>query len=390
MQRNTMIRSRMPRLASIALAASGLVLLWAPSASAMTSSAASSAAPGSATSNVLVSSGAAPSRVTSVPADDTNADGLVWSVKPTDNAIGTGRPNFGYRADPGASVQDSLDVTNRGDATLTLAVHAADAFTPQGGGIDLLPEGRKSVDVGSWISLGGDSITLDPQQTVTVPFTLTVPTDATPGDHAGGIVTTITSGSGTLAVERRLGSRLLVRVSGDLAPRLGLSGLSVDYGTQFDPFSPATATVTYTVANTGNVRLDAHPAIVVSGPFGMLRRAVATEDLGELLPGNSRRFQVHVPAVWAFFHLSARVTLEPFPSNPNDSASQLDLSTVSASTATFALNWGQAILFLVVAALVLAGLRWRRRRARRVQASIDDAVRKALAETTPVQPGAAE
>ncbi len=141
--------------------------------------------------------------------------------------------------------------------------------------------------------------------------------------------------------------------------------------------------MTYTVANTGNVRLDAHPTVTVDGPFGMLGRTVVTEDLGELLPGNSRRFEVSVPAAWAFFLLSATVTLEPFPSNPNDSASQFDLTPVSAGSATFALNWGQLILLVVVALLVVGVLWWRGRRAATVQAAIDDAVEKALAEATP-------
>lgn len=158
---------------------------------------------------------------------------------------------------------------------------------------------------------------------------------------------------------------------------------SVDYGTQFNPFASSIATVTYTVANTGNVRLDAHPTVSVGGPLDMLGRTVATEDLGELLPGNSRHFEVKVPATWAFLYLGARVALQPFPSNPNDSPSQFDLRPISAGAATFALNWGQLILLIVVALLVAGGLWWRRRRAASVRAAIDAAVENALAEGAP-------
>ncbi|MEN0070982.1 MAG: hypothetical protein AAGC63_08235, partial [Propionicimonas sp.] len=159
-------------------------------------------------------------------------------------------------------------------------------------------------------------------------------------------------------------------------------------GTQFNPFAPSTATVTYTVANTGNLRLDAHPAVTVHGPFGMLGRRVATQDLGELLPGNTRHFQVEVPAVWAFFGLVATVRLEPFPSNPADSAAALDLQPLTASGTAFALNWGQLILLGVAGVLALAWWRSRRRRAAAVQAAIDEAVRNALADTgeDPVPP----
>lgn len=366
-----MTRRRMPRVALIALAVSGVVTTWAPAASA--------AVPG----GTRTGSGSAVAATADGPAPNVTADNLVWTVKPTDNAIGAGRPNFGYRADPGATVRDSLDVTNRGGEALTLKVYAADAFTPQGGGIDLLRSDQKSVDAGTWITLSSDAITVQPQQTVTVPFTLTVPSTATPGDHSGGIVTTLVTGSGQFAVERRLGSRVQIRVSGALAPKLDLSGVSVSYGTQLNPFSSSSARVTYTVANTGNVRLNAHSMITVDGPLGMLGRTVATEDLGELLPGNARHFEVKVPAAWAFFYLSATVRLEPFPSNPNDSAAQFDLATVSASGATFALNWGHVILLFVAVVGVGGGLRWRKRRRARVKTAIDEAVEKALAGVTP-------
>ncbi|MBO9577417.1 MAG: DUF916 domain-containing protein [Microbacteriaceae bacterium] len=344
-----MTRRRMPRTAPIVLAALGAVLLCSPTAWAQ-------------------DAGAAP-----------NADDLVWTVRPSDNAVGTGRPNFGYRADPGAAVSDSLDVTNRGDTTLTLGVYAADAFTTESGSIDLLTRDEESIDVATWIELGVDSITVEPQQTVTVPFTLAVPADASPGDHVGGIVTTSTLGSGAFAVERRFGSRVQVRVSGELAPELELSDVAVGYGTELNPFSASTATLTYAVANTGNVRLDAHPTIVVHGPLGMLARTAAVEDLGELLPGSSRRFRVEVPGVWAFFAVTATVELEPFPTNHNDSAAQFDLPPVSGSATTFALNWGQVVLLLVVVLLLIAGRRWQQRRRRTVQAAIDEAVEQALA-----------
>ncbi len=366
-----MTRRPMRQFVLIVLAAFGAVMLGAPAATA-----AVAAGP------PAVSTFAA-ARPADHVSDDSKADDLVWSVNPTDNAVGAGRPNFGYRADPGASVNDSLDVSNRGDTTLTLKVYAADAFTPHGGGIDLLPEDQKSIDVGAWIRLDSDSITVKPQQTVVVPFTLTVPADATPGDHAGGIVTTTTTGSGQFAVERRLGSRVLVRVSGDLTPKLEVSQVSVSYPPEFNPLTSSIATITYTVANSGNVRLDAHPRITVGGPFGMLGRTVATEDLGELLPGNSRQFEVKVPAIWAFFYLGATVTLNPFPSNPNDSASQFDLTAVSAAGATFALNWGQLILLVVAILLIVGALWWRRQRKARVQAAIDAAVEQALARETP-------
>lgn len=307
-------------------------------------------------------------------------DKLTWQVRPTDNEVGTGRSNFGYTAEPGGSLTDSIDVTNGGDEPLVLDIYAADAYTPEGGGIDLLPAGDPSVDVGAWIDMSAGAITVEPGSTVTVPFTLTVPENATPGDHSGGIVTSISTDSGQFVVDRRLGNRMHVRVLGELDPQLEVSDVSVGFDSGLNPFQPGTATVSFTVANTGNVRLNGHPEIAVDSAFGLFGQRLRADDLGEILPGNERRYEVSVPDVWALSRVSADVAIEPFPTNPSDVEADVDYPTVSSGASTRAVNWGQPILLVLVVAAVLGVRRMRRSVRARGQARIDAAVEEALAE----------
>jgi hypothetical protein len=305
-------------------------------------------------------------------ADPGPSDAVTWGVAP----IGTGRAHFDGAAGPGDTVRDAISIVNRSTTPITLRVYASDAFTTATGGLDLLPAAQKPVDLGSWITLDQDSVTLTSQQTVVVPFTVRVPDDATPGDHTAGIVTSLVTANSGAAVQldRRLGARYYLRVNGSLAPALAVSNVHVSYAASLNPASSGSATVTYTVANTGNVRLTARQSVRVSGPFGVLAHSRAIADLPELLPGNSLTRSVVVHGVWPATHLTAKVTLRP-------SATGVSAATSSARASTWGWPIGQLVILVVV--LLLAGGYWwlRRRRARAVEAAIADAVSRALAGT---------
>lgn len=126
---------------------------------------------------------------------------------------------------------------NRSDTTIRPEVCASDALTTPSGGIDLLTADKKPSDVGSWFTTKSTTLTLKSQQSTTVPFTLTVPADATPGDHYGGVVTSLvteTQGK-TVRLDHRLGSRLYLRVNGPLTPALTVGGLHATYRGTLDP-----------------------------------------------------------------------------------------------------------------------------------------------------------
>ncbi len=71
-------------------------------------------------------------------------------------------------------------VANRGKDPLTLGVYAADGFTTEAGQLDLVTKGAKSIAVGAWVHAGKDSVTIPAGKTVKVPFTVTIPENATP------------------------------------------------------------------------------------------------------------------------------------------------------------------------------------------------------------------
>ncbi|GAB3399123.1 hypothetical protein GCM10027515_05100 [Schumannella luteola] len=344
---------RAPRLlAALALGAAFVVVGGAVGLDAV---AASAAAPVSAT----VSSAVSRPGASALPTADAAA-GPSWSVAPVPASDGSPRPNFDYSADPGEVIDDAIQITNTGAITLDLDVYAADAFTTREGNIDLLAAGEKSVDGGSWIAVAQPSVVLDPGQSATVPFAVTVPLGAKPGDHPAGVVASLsTGGDATVQVDRRLGSRVQLRVSGAVEPAIALGEPRLDFGGALNPLALGDATVTYTVKNTGNVRVTAGALVTLGGPLGLGATSTA-DQLPEILPGSQIEVRRTVTGVAALFVLTAEVRLAP--ESVGIGATVLPAITRSATVAAVPVI-PLAVLLLAAAAVVFVVLRLRRRRA---------------------------
>ena len=232
-----------------------------------------------------------------------------WTVAPADGEHGDGRPNFSYVVEPGQQIEDAFVVQNTGDTQLDLAVAVADGFTTPEGVLDLRPLSEQPTDLGAWVSPEVTEISLAPSQRVEIPFTITVPEDATPGDHTGGIVTVMTT-EGTVRLEHRIGSRIHVRVPGEQVVALAASALEVSQPVQLNPVASGTATVRYTVRNDGTVRTLYTERVRVSGPGGVGAVEVV-EEVEEILPGSEIVREVQVPGVWSLGYSDVSVELVP-------------------------------------------------------------------------------
>ena len=323
-----------------------------------------------------------------VPLSSAQADDVTWTVRTASNDLGDDRTSYTYTLDPGVTINDALVITNRGGEPLELGVYAADGFTTESGQFDLVVGGEESTNVGAWVQSDSDSVTVPVGETVTVPFTVTIPANATPGDYGGGILTSLTQADDAqgINVDRRLGIRIALRVGGDLKPGLAIENPRLDWSGGLNPFAGGDATLNYTVHNTGNAVLSAQQIAEVAGPFGILRQAAGEiEPLPQLLPGESWDVSAHLTDVPASVWLTGTITVTPTVVDAAGSTTALQPITASANS--LALPWMLLLIILAIAGLVVVALRLRRRqntaqRARedaRVQAAVD----AALAEKSP-------
>lgn len=316
-----------------------------------------------------------------LPAAAAGEDDVTWTVRTASNSLGSDRTSFGYTIDPGGSITDGIVVANHGQRPVDLKVYASDGATSEGGQLALLVAGAPSRAVGVWLTPDSSTLTVAAGQTATVPFTVRIPENATPGDYAGGIVTSLTvpDAANGVNVDRRLGIRVNLRVGGQLAPSLAVEDMSVSWNGGLNPFAGGDATVTYTLHNTGNATLAAQPAAQVSGVFGLFAvDAAPGAEVPQLLPGESWTTTVTAQGVPPVLALIGSATVTPLMKDAAGSLSPID--AVSGTAVGIAVPWTLlALIALVVAAAVLL-LRGRRRRRAQADARVEEAVAKALEE----------
>lgn len=318
-------------------------------------SSASAAAP--VPSKALVTAGVP--AVTAAHANGTATFGIQPKPNPTERAA------FSYNATAGASVRDTVVVSNFGDQPLTLHVYANDAINTTDGGFDLRPSADAPKDAGGWVKFddGKPFQTVPPKSKVEMPFTLSVPANASPGDHAAGIVAALvmpsTDAKGNrVNVEQRVGSRIYLRVAGGLTAQLSVTHASVDYHGTWNPFGSGSADITYLITNTGNVRLGAAQSVHVTTPLGGTVTATGLKDFEQLLPGNSVRVTTKVTGIFPAFSATAHISVEP-KALPGD----LDPKAIGTEgTADMTpIPWPDLLVLVLVLGL---GFLWLRRRRR--------------------------
>jgi hypothetical protein len=353
-------------------------------------------------------------------ADDT----VTWSVTPS-QGTGKSRQSFDYKVDPGTQIQDSVVVANRGTTPADFLIYATDARNDfDTGAFGLLTRDEKPIDVGGWIKTASDKLTLQPGQQANIPFTLLIPSDATPGDHVGGIVaavlTTTTKNGSTITLEQRVGARVYLTVSG--TPKVGVeaTGLVAGFMPEWNPFAPGTMSVSYDVRNSGNIRMDINQKVDITGPFGIPLGSYTPDPLSNLLPRQTVRIKVTVPAIAAAALAWSTITLNPgaigtagkVPSaistdSPTDAATTAPTPTATSDTikvtdkdtisyvqftstvVSLAVSWTLLIVIVIVIAAVYFIWRYVTGTRERMYAAIDEAAAAARAEKGPGSGGAA-
>ncbi|BCY08513.1 DUF916 domain-containing protein [Actinoplanes sp. L3-i22] len=232
---------------------------------------------------------------------------LTWTVQPATAAGPDGRRWIERTLDPGQQVTEYLAVRNFSDVAGTFALKAADGYLTENGRFNMLPSSTPSKDGGTWIKVPA-KISVAAKATALVPFTITVPQGAAPGDHPAGIAATVLSNSGTVQVESRVGFRVLLRASGAVRRELSATSVSVHYKRSWNPLRPGRMEISYTTINSGNIQVDGQARVKVSTPFG----STATEtNLGPMLPGNTRTIQAEITKVWAVGRVRTTLSLVP-------------------------------------------------------------------------------
>src|SRR5262249_22986400 len=144
-----------------------------------------------------------------------------------------------------------------------------------------------------------------------------------------------TEGPAGGVVERRTGSRLYVRVKGNVNPKLTVENLTTDYSGSLHPLD-GKLDLTYTVRNTGNVRLSDKQQIEVKDVIGRTVDSRAGKPLQDILPGATITLHEEFTGVPAALRLSTNVKVIPIKSTGSTDAPP---AAETYSSSTWAIPW---------------------------------------------------
>lgn len=169
--------------------------------------------------------------------------------------VGVAGSYFALTMSPGETRQLTVELSNFGQAPVEARTYAADAYTLVSGGLGARLAGEPAGGTTRWLDYAPQTLTLESGQKVMRTFSVTVPSDAKPGEYLTTVAiqntTPVVVGTNSnIALQQIL--RQVVAVSIDIPgprlPALSITGVA-------HKLTGGKSVVSFQVENPGNVRL---------------------------------------------------------------------------------------------------------------------------------------
>jgi len=207
-------------------------------------------------------------------------------------------PLFQLSLKPGDVWASSVKVVNTNPGDITVYAVVKDFVADDENGtprfLPVMSSDKSGATLGAWLSVPSSGIHIPAQKSGEVPFTITVPKDASPGGHYAAILIgqkayADRSAGTTVGTGSFVTSLFLVRIAGAVQEAGALREFSTDQ-TVYD--SP-NASFTLRFENLGNVHLQPQGNVIIYNMWGKERgRLDINEDssFGNVLPSSTRQF----------------------------------------------------------------------------------------------------
>jgi hypothetical protein len=205
------------------------------------------------------------------------------------------RANFIYNSRSGNLIRDSLHVTNNGTVRGTVNIYPEDAITSQMSGETFPTHNDPRHDVGAWITLSSQQVTLNPGQSRDVSFSLTIPAHVRPGQHAGGFVAEEpdrqeSSSKGAIQTVVQIHTRevigVLINLPGTTVEKLDATGFTYDVISGYQ-------SILVKLTNTGTQFLHPSGSLKVTNTAGQQLQNVPMK-LNAILPQTAINYPVYM------------------------------------------------------------------------------------------------
>lgn len=173
---------------------------------------------------------------------------------------------FVHTLTPGEVQDEGVLVVNNTGEEKTLIVYGADSTPSTDGAFACKQYAESKLDVGAWIVLDKNEVTLASGTSEVVPFTISVPLSASVGEHNGCILVqekkAPVEGQSGANLSVRTGLRVAITIPGEITRKLEIASFTMEKQDGSRVLRPA-------VANTGNVSIDADVQVTTRYFFGL-------------------------------------------------------------------------------------------------------------------------
>ena len=166
---------------------------------------------------------------------------LPFGAQAQDSGISISPALIEETVDPGNVIEYSIEIENLDGAEQLFYVFSRNISGVEEGGVPIFARNndeRTGYELADWITLPADQITVEGDGTARLSFTLSVPDNASPGSHFGGIFFSVEppdiERSGA-AVGYQVANILSIRVSGEVNEQASIRQFSTSrflYGSQ--------------------------------------------------------------------------------------------------------------------------------------------------------------
>lgn len=201
--------------------------------------------------------------------------------------------HYTFALEPGASIDDTVVIFNFTQQPRRFDLYGADLILAEGGGFAPAARGVESHGAGAWIVPSVDTVDVPAGSHLAVPFTVTIPAGAVPGDHPGTIVVERheqASGPG-VHMQSRLALRVLITVPGEINLGVALGVLGAEH-------VDGTVRFTVPIQNTGNVTFTTTGTVTILGRGPVIELALRPDGLYAVPGGEATLWSVWETPPW--------------------------------------------------------------------------------------------
>ena len=194
---------------------------------------------------------------------------------------------------PGDTHQFAVQISNMSNADQTYYLYKKDISGVKDGGVPIFADdaiAKTSFELSQWITLAAETLDIPKGEERTLNFVLTVPKDASPGSHFGGIFVSLQppklreSGA---AVGYEVANIVSIRVAGEAIEKAQIRQFSTDnyvYGKPEVNFN-------IRMENSGNTLLRPTGPLEITNMFGkQVASLTFNQELAGVFPGTTREF----------------------------------------------------------------------------------------------------